>query len=160
MSSFGLPLATWWQRFGSMLLDIVILAIPTVIVAGVALGAMATTTTTLNANGALVRTRDMHGGATALLWLVVYLIQGLYFAALNGSARGQTVGNRAPGIAVRDAVTGGPIGFWRGALRWVVRAVLYLCLGVPGLLNDLWPLWDSQRQTLADKAARTVMVKV
>ncbi|HTW99199.1 MAG TPA: RDD family protein, partial [Acidimicrobiales bacterium] len=126
---------------------------PTLIVFAVA----ATSTSTSTATATVHHTS---GGATALAYLVVTLIQGFYFASLNGSARGQTIGNRAPHIAVRDANSGAPIGFWRAALRWLVRMVLYACLFVPGFLNDLWPLWDSQRQTLADKAARTVMVRV
>jgi uncharacterized RDD family membrane protein YckC len=85
-------------------------------------------------------------------------IIGLYFSLLNGIGTGQTVGNRAPGIAVRDAKTGEVIGFKRGLLRWFIRFVLYLALVLPGLLNDLFPLWDSRNQTIADKAARSVVI--
>ena len=30
----------------------------------------------------------------------------------------------------------------RGVLRWLIRTILYSALIVPGLINDLFPLWD------------------
>ena len=88
------------------------------------------------------------------------VVAGLYFSILNGTHSGQTAGNHAPGIAVRDATTGLAIGFWRGLLRWFIRFVLYLAFGLPGLLNDLFPIWDSRSQTIADKAARSVVIRL
>jgi uncharacterized RDD family membrane protein YckC len=88
---------------------------------------------------------------------------------------GQTPGNRAVGIAVRDATTGSAIGIARSLVRSLVRTLLYatlvipavlkvpvpaLILWIPGLTNDLFPLWDARRQTLADKVARSVVIKV
>jgi uncharacterized RDD family membrane protein YckC len=99
----------------------------------------------------------------------------LYFVLFNGLGTGQTLGNRAAGIAVRDATTGSAIGITRSFARSLVRTLLYaallipafvkvpvstLILWIPGLTNDLFPLWDARRQTLADKVARSVMIKV
>jgi uncharacterized RDD family membrane protein YckC len=91
---------------------------------------------------------------------VLSVLCGAYFAIGNGRAKGQTPGDAAPGIAVRDARNGGSIGLRRGALRFAVRFVLYLCLILPGVVNDLFPLWDRRSQSLADKVVRSVVVRV
>lgn len=98
-------------------------------------------------------------GPSATQFVVDVAIGGAYFGLLNGLGKGQTLGNKAASIAVRDATRDEPIGAARGILRWFVRFALYLFLLLPGLLNDLWPLWDRQRQTIADKAAGSVMVR-
>lgn len=159
LSSFGAPLARWWQRVGSMLLDALVVGVPLIILNVVATDAFGTRHLTLEATGFRV-TRTLQGGAALLVLLVLVALGGLYFAILNGTGRGQSVGNRAPNIAVRDAATGEAIGVWRGLLRWVVRFALYAALILPGILNDLFPLWDQRRQTLADKAARSVVVRL
>ncbi len=106
-----------------------------------------------------VTTKSLGAGGVGL-FVVFVIVQALYFACFNGQGTGQTVGNRAPGIAVRDADTGEPIGIGRGLLRWFIRALLYAALVLPGLLNDLFPLWDQRRQTIADKAARSVVIRL
>lgn len=124
-----------------MLLDALILAVPTGIVTG-ALGAAGT-----------------GPGVAGAQFVLVVAIGAAYFGGLNGTGRGQTLGNRAATIAVRDATGDTEIGLARGVLRWFVRFALYLFV-LPGLLNDLWPLWDDNRQTLADKAAGSVMIRL
>lgn len=149
-AAFGAPLAGWWQRVGAMLLDALIMFVPFFLI-GISFGATHTGTTS---------TGRLSGSATALIYLVSFVVEGIYFSAFNGLGTGQTPGNRAPGIAVRDAASGAPIGFWRSVLRWLVRTLLYACLIVPGIVNDLFPLWNRRRQTLADMAARSVIVKL
>lgn len=155
ITAFGATLADWATRAASMVIDAALLAGPWVIMA-VSLGV---------AQGARRRAGQdvvLQPGGTALA--VAYLgaiASGLvYFGVLNGWRRGQTVGNLATNIAVCDARTGRPVGLARGGLRWTVRFLLYAMLLVPGILNDLFPLWDRNRQTIADKAARTVVVRV
>ena len=126
-----------------MLLDGIVLAVPTLII-----------------NAVLNHDLGNTAGAAALEFVLILAIQAVYFGTLNGTGRGQTLGNRAAGIAVRDAGKGEVIGYSRGFLRWFVRFALYLFLFLPGLLNDLWPLWNKSRQTIADQAARSVMVRV
>jgi uncharacterized RDD family membrane protein YckC len=91
--------------------------------------------------------------------IATIVVVAIYFSLFNGIADGQTVGNIAVGIAVRDADTGATIGVGRSAVRWLVRDLLYVFV-IPGLLSDLWPLWDDQHQTLADKAIGSVMIRV
>lgn len=149
IAAFGAPLASWGQRVGALLLDILVLVVPYLIVLAIVHGR----TSSVNGGSQFSTGAD---GATNLAFLV---IQGFYFTYLNGLNKGQTLGNRVLGIAVRDINTGQPIGLGRGFLRWFIRVLLYV-LVIPGLLNDLFPLWDAQRQTIADKVAKSVMVRV
>jgi len=160
LTPFGAPLARWWQRFGSMVLDILIVGVPLAIVNIILNAAFGTVHTVKLLNGTYGTQRSIQGPAHVIILLAIVAIGALYFALLNGTGSGQTVGNRAPGIAVRDATTGEAIGFKRGLLRWFIRFVLYLALFLPGLLNDLFPLWDSRNQTIADKAARSVVIRL
>ena len=71
-----------------------------------------------------------------------------------GSDRGQTVGQMALGIRVIDFNTGGPIGYGRAFIRWLVSIVSAIVL----LLGFLWMLWDPRQQGWHDKLAHTIVV--
>jgi uncharacterized RDD family membrane protein YckC len=79
-----------------------------------------------------------------------------YFAYLEGGPKGQTLGKMALGIRVVDFSTGGPIGYGRGAVRYLGR----ILSGIACLLGYLWMLWDKEKQTWHDKIATTVVVPV
>lgn len=128
-----------------MLLDLVLLVIPTLIAESIA--------------AATVANSSSSAAPELAALIAATTVSGLYFGILNGSGRGQTFGNRAAGIGVRDLHTGQVVGLGRSVLRWLVRYVLYVFV-VPGILSDLWPLWDPLHQTLADKAAGTVMLRL
>ncbi|UWE12653.1 RDD family protein [Actinacidiphila bryophytorum] len=49
---------------------------------------------------------------------------------------------------------GRPLGFWRALGRRLAHLLDFLSC----YLGSLWPLWDDQRQTFADKIARSVVV--
>jgi uncharacterized RDD family membrane protein YckC len=159
LSPFGAPLAGWWQRVGSMVLDSLILGVPLGIVDAVLNSRFGTAHTVFISNSFRV-VHTLQGGAHTAVILGSIAVVGVYFSISNGTGRGQTVGNRAPGIGVRDVETGQIIGLMRGILRWFIRTVLYAALLLPGLLNDLFPLWDSRSQTIADKAARSVVIRL
>jgi uncharacterized RDD family membrane protein YckC len=139
-----------------MILDGLVLGVPWFILT-VIVDAVTGTTVQTGSSG-----RSLHSsGSTGLVLLIIYIVlEALYFSCFNGQGTGQTVGNRAPGIAVRDAETGEAIGLGRGLLRWFIRTALYCAFIIPGLLNDLSPLWDKRRQTIADKAARSVVIRL
>ena len=83
------------------------------------------------------------------------LLLGLaYYAYLEGSPSGQTVGKRAMSIRVIDFAGGGPIGPGRALLRYVGR----ILSAIPCALGYFWMLWDSEKQTWHDKIATTVVV--
>jgi len=143
-----------------MLLDYLIVFIPLAIVNAILNSVFGTVHAVKLLNGTYGTQRSIQGPAHAIILIATVVVTGLYFSILNGTQSGQTVGNRAPGIAVRDATTGEVIGFKRGLLRWFIRFVLYLALILPGILNDLFPLWDARNQTIADKAAHSVVIRL
>jgi uncharacterized RDD family membrane protein YckC len=66
---------------------------------------------------------------------------------------GQSIGRRVAGTRLVKIETGEPVGFAVALLRHVCHMVEF---GI-GLL---WPLWDRQRQTFADKLVGTVVVRI
>jgi uncharacterized RDD family membrane protein YckC len=165
MSRFGAPLSGWWRRVASILIDYIVLWIPYGIVVAILNQSNQGVAHTFKCN--IFGTHAIctsHAGApfwVGLLNFVIYLaVFGGYFGMMNGIGNGQTLGNMALGIAVRDAGDGSAIGVLRGMLRWFVRSLLYVMLFIPGVISDLFPLWDPENQTLADKAASSVVVRV
>ena len=101
--------------------------------------------------------------------LITFVIDLAYFALLNGSEKGQTVGMMALGITVRDNQTGGRIDPQRAGLRifvlypgillrWI--PVLGAIAGVYTIIVGLSPLWDSKREGWHDKVVKTTVIKV
>jgi uncharacterized RDD family membrane protein YckC len=151
----GRPLAEWWRRFLALIIDALVMAIPAAIIEAIIVASVFT-----HANNGQIGTRHTGFFANLVIEFVITLIVGLYFAAMQGSGRGQSLGMMALGISVRDANNGGPIGFARAYLRWIVYGVLWALFFIPGLINILSPLWDSRRQAWHDHAAGSVVVKV
>ena len=90
--SQGRPLAEWWQRLVAIILDGIILTIPEDIILRVAINTR---------DRSLVSSRHLVA-SVVILSLVFAIVNIVYFAVLNGSGRGQTVGQMALGISVRD----------------------------------------------------------
>jgi uncharacterized RDD family membrane protein YckC len=132
MSPFG-PLTGWWQRVGSTILDNLIVGVPLSIIL-VSIG--------------------VRGYALTVLISFGYAV---YRTVLVGGPRGRTVGNRAVGTRVVDVNTGQPIGPSRAAVRSLVQFILEV-IYIGALFDYLWPLWDSRKQTLHDKAAGCIVV--
>jgi uncharacterized RDD family membrane protein YckC len=124
------PRAGFWIRFAAALID------------GIGLGIV----------GALL---GLAIGATAGRGLGI-LIALAYFAWLEGTTSGQTVGKRICGIRVIDFQTGGPIGHGRAAIRYIAS----ILSGIVILIGYLWMLWDSEKQTWHDKLSGSVVVPV
>lgn len=92
----------------------------------------------------------------ALGVLVVIVGAIAYYVLLQGGPTGQTVGKKVLNIRVVDFNTGGPIGYGRAFVRYLVQAFLSGIL----FLGYLWMLWDREKQTWHDKASRSVVVPV
>ena len=133
-SPFGY-LAGWWYRVGATILDNILVGIVATLVL-VVIG---------------VRGRGINFGEG-----VVVLV---YQIVLLGMVRSQTVGNMAVSTKVVDADTGGPIGYGRSTVRAVVLVVLYITI-IGGVIDVLWPLWDKRNQTLHDKAANCLVIRL
>ena len=97
--------------------------------------------------------------AQVLGWaLVLQFVRYIYEFLMIGQWNA-TVGKFAVGIRVRR--TDGTPATWReAALRPLLELVVgVLRIGLATLLDDLWMLWDRQKQTLHDKVAGTIVVK-
>ena len=146
----GTP-AQWWRRVIAIILDGLILSVPNLIVATL-LGLRTTEVDPVTNNV------TVHPGALAGLTFVAIIVSCVYSGFLEGGPHGASVGKMALRIQIRDANTGGAIGFGRAALRRFVYQVLFLPFGIPGLINGLSPLWDARRQAWHDKVANTLVV--
>jgi len=89
----------------------------------------------------------------ALAWLAA-LGWGLYNAYLAGTT-GQSTGKKMAGTRLVRAQDGQVIGGGAG----IGRAFVHIVDGIPCYLGYLWPLWDKQRQTFADKIMSTLVIK-
>ncbi|HVA09186.1 MAG TPA: RDD family protein [Acidimicrobiales bacterium] len=87
-------------------------------------------------------------------WLAA-IAAGLYIAAQVGQT-GQSPGMRSVGLKCISQTTGQPIGAGLG----IVRNLAHFVDGVICGIGWLFPLWDQQRQTLADKIMSTVVIRV
>lgn len=127
--------ASWGSRVWASTLDAIfnfLLLIPVAIVLG------------------LVRS-DLANWAGLALSLV-------YFTLGHGGTTGQTWGKRLAGIRVVHE-SGAPLGYVRALIRWAVAIGLTILLILPNLIDVLWPLWDSKKQALRDKAVGSIVVR-
>jgi uncharacterized RDD family membrane protein YckC len=98
-------------------------------------------------------------GALAVAW-------ALYQGHLAGTT-GQSMGMKQSGLRLVDAATGQNVGSQTGLIRNALFAVALvvnaLCCGFFGsilvLIDALFPLWDSQKQTLRDKIAKSLVIR-
>jgi uncharacterized RDD family membrane protein YckC len=123
------PRAGFWQRFGALVLDLLVLLVPEIILL------------------VIFKQGALYQALSTLMSLA-------YFTYFEGGPTGQTVGKRALGIRVYDFRQGGPIGYGRGLLRQIGKWISGLVI----LLGYLWMLWDKEKQTWHDKIAGTVVV--
>jgi uncharacterized RDD family membrane protein YckC len=150
------PLAPWWKRLLAILIDGAIIGVAYFFVF-IAIGvALAHNQSTTPSNGTASPAAVV--GGLLFLWLLMSLPAGIYYGAMNGSRRGQTVGKMALNIAVRDANYGSPIGFGRAFGRYMLTVLFTVLLYIPAILDNLWPLWDGRRQSWHDKAVHSVVV--
>ncbi len=152
-------MADWWQRLLGIVIDWLLLAVPKVVLTLIFFGA------------------THNNGIFSVGWTAGVVVMGIifavvdlaYFALLNGSEKGQTVGQMALSITVRDEATGGSIGPQRAAVRILILypgivigwiPIVGALASVYTLVAGLSPLWDSRRQGFHDKVAHTDVVKV
>jgi uncharacterized RDD family membrane protein YckC len=151
-----LALAPWWKRFLAILIDNMVLG-GALFIFFVILGAA-----TRHSNTSTTNTHPLTPGQAVVGFVGIFILFSipfmLYYGIMNGSKRGQTLGKMALGIAVRDARTGGPIGFWRGVGRYAITVVFYVVFLIPYILDNLSPLWDTRRQAWHDHVVHSVVV--
>jgi uncharacterized RDD family membrane protein YckC len=121
-------LAGFWIRFGSALID------------GILLGVVASVLT--------------FGGDAGTSTGLQFLLAGAYFIFLHSTKAGQSLGQRVCGIRLVDAKAGAQVTPASAAVRFLMSYVSGFAL----LLGYLWMLWDPMKQTWHDKVAGTLVV--
>jgi len=143
-------MAEWWPRAVAFVIDLVVLAVPDVIIISVIAGNAVSTRVT-GPSSVSPRVWEAVG--------VAFVVSLGYFAFLDGGRTGQTVGKRAMGISVRDAQSGGPLGAGRALLRRAFFFATYFGL-ILFVINALSPLWDRNRRAWHDKIAGSCVVSL
>lgn len=131
--------ASWWRRAGAFLVD------------GIIVGSV----------GAIIGPLGFTlGGGFALgVVLASPLVTLAYFTVQHGSRRGQTLADRAFGIAVRNAGDGGRLTYGQAFGRTFMTMIFAGLWFLGGFADFLWPLWDRKRQAWHDKVAGTIVVR-
>ncbi|MGP4044908.1 RDD family protein [Streptomyces sp. 2A115] len=131
------PYAHWGLRVGATLVDGLILMvayIPAVI--GAAMGS------------------DSGQAIFGLISIVAILGVAIWMLIQEGKT-GQTIGKKALGIRLLRENDGRPLGVGMA----FVRRLAHFLDSIACYLGWLWPLWDSKKQTFADKVCGSVVVK-
>ncbi|WP_221347818.1 RDD family protein [Streptomyces beigongshangae] len=131
------PYAHWGQRFLATLVDGLVLMVAYLpLVVGAAIG---------------------NDSAAAILGLITFVaIVGVAIWMLVQEGRtGQTIGKKALGIRLLRESDGQPLGVGMA----FVRRLAHFLDSIACYLGWLWPLWDSKKQTFADKVCSSVVVK-
>jgi uncharacterized RDD family membrane protein YckC len=93
---------------------------------------------------------------TALFWVIS--LAGLCWTIYNrwyqAGTTGQSLGKKVLNLRLVSEQTGEPI----GPLMAFVRDICHIVDAIICYIGFLFPLWDSKRQTLADKIVKTVVV--
>jgi uncharacterized RDD family membrane protein YckC len=153
--------ARWGQRFGAWLLDLLIIYGVLIVLALIVYAIVGPD------NDPSTDDSAAYGAIAGIAGLV---IMPFYFGFLHGRQRGQSVGKRMIGIAVRRAETFDRLGYRRSFARslvtlafWIVPTaaarVLGYFAGATWLLDYLWPIWDRRRQALHDKVVASVVIR-
>jgi uncharacterized RDD family membrane protein YckC len=132
--------ASWIQRVGGYLVDVVILAPFSILALTLGHSTGDNGLPTLNA-------------LYFVFWLLGVVVSGYNRWYLQGKT-GQTWGKKALGLRLVSEQTGQPI----GAGMAFVRDLAHIVDGVICYVGFLFPLWDAKKQTLADKFLNTVVV--
>ncbi len=90
------------------------------------------------------------------LGVIVYLaaVVWTFYNIFQGGKTGSRWGQKIVGIRMLKEATGQPLG---GGLA-IGRAFVHILDSIPCYIGYLWPLWDSKKQTFADKIIGSVVV--
>ena len=168
----GRVYASFWRRLSGYLIDIVVVAVPSIVAFVIIFGSTISSYSTAvqNAQNAGLATPTLVLPSSGELTFAIYacIFSALYFGALV-SVWGSTVGQRAVGLRVvptEDVTKRLPIE--RALLRAIPFWAANLLAFVPGvsdlvellvLLALLWVAWDPRKQGLHDKLGRAFVLK-
>lgn len=165
----GQPIAGWWHRVGARLIDGLIMLPVTAVVGFVFMGDFFSD----YMNWSMTQTdpfalppAELTSGL--LTFTVLVALVALVYEVVLTTLAGGTLGKLATGLRVRLRDEPGNIGWVPSLLRALVYQgpgmvsnlnPMLGFLGLFSLVNVLWPLWDSKRQAIHDKVARTNVVR-
>ncbi len=135
--------AGFWQRFGALLLDLVIPLGAFVLLIFVVGAVTADEKATLN---------------TASVLLILLPVAGLLHFWV-GNSLGGTLGKRLLGLRVVSASHSPDEQANIGLMRGLARLLAYVLGSIPLFLGWLWLLWDGQKQTWHDKVANSTVIR-
>lgn len=144
-------LATWLQRVGAYLVDVLVALAPWLVA-----GPFAYLTAERGADvfGEPSVTTTTAGDWAVLAALAVQVVLWIGNRWVLQGRTGRSVGKRVVGLRLADRRTG----VVPGTGRTIGREIAHV-LDWPGPLGFLWPLWDRLTQTFADKLSGTVVVR-
>ncbi|HTV99173.1 MAG TPA: RDD family protein [Streptosporangiaceae bacterium] len=122
--------ANWLQRAGGYIIDV----IPAIILEFIGIAT--------------------HNSAVYFLCIIIAIAIVGYNRWFLAGKTGQSWGKKALGLTLVGEATGQPI----GAGMAFVRDICHFVDSIICYIGWLFPLWDSKRQTLADKIMKTVVV--
>ena len=160
--NFG-PVADFGKRVLANLIDVAITLVGLIpmVIGGAMLIAAAPSDVTYDQFGNATTTGGdsglaVAGGLVMALGALVSFGIWLWNRVFRMGRTGQSVGKKAIGLKLIDEKAGRPIGagmsFVRELVSGIVNQVFYL--------SYLWMLWDTDKQTLADKAVNSTVVVV
>lgn len=144
------PRASFGQRLGAYLLDLLVIGVPFAIL-------MIVLVVAIGPDEASGEVDEGAAGILVLLYILGFIALWAYYVVLEGGPSGQTIGKKAVGIRVVSMQTGGPIGYGKAFIRTLIRTFIS---GNVCLLGFLWMLWDQEKQTWHDKISDSVVVPV
>jgi uncharacterized RDD family membrane protein YckC len=86
-----------------------------------------------------------------LLWIGLFLFFGTQVGQYGSTPGMRTIGLRC--VSIKD-------GQLIGTTNGIVRALAHFVDGIICFVGWLFPLWDAQKQTIADKLMGTIVIKV
>jgi uncharacterized RDD family membrane protein YckC len=176
----GVPLAGWWQRVLAYFLDALILGVIAAIVAAPWIRDLWHTykdwfddviNSSENGSSSSIDTAQLQRDIARPLAFIVGIQLAVGFCYHVGFLmwKQATPGKLMVGLRVRLRERPGRMPFGTVGLRWasqflvgilgLIPFVGYLS-GLYSLLDDLWPLWDDQKQAIHDKIAKTNVVRI
>jgi uncharacterized RDD family membrane protein YckC len=149
--------AGFWIRFVARLLDGLIVGIPFGILFGVfavAGGVFANNSSSSSQDSQNAAAAAVFGGGFLLLYLLALVLQVGYWIYFWGTS-GATLGMRLLHLRVVDADTGGPIGYARATVRFLMSIVnSWACY-----IGWIWVAFDPRKQGWHDKVANSVVLQ-
>lgn len=120
----------FWERFAAAFIDVLIVTIPNFAIKFVL-------------------------GNSGESYLITLVIDWLYYSLQESGSNQATIGKKAMGLVV-TSTTGDRISFGQATGRYFGKIISAFIL----LIGYLMMIWDSKKQTLHDKMANTLVIKV